>query len=837
MLVPMPTFKFPTCCAPEKNFIQLSRKQDRRPACSVTLQKETADAHRCTQICTTMVSVPPPAKQPPFGDFNPGLFLTSAASAICVYLRSSVVLLHGYGLAAGQRLGLRQAGRLSYGHKCVAIGRQLARNNRMIKTLSPGSFLLVVGCFAALTATAADPVAPPAPYGPVPTERQLRWHEMEVYGFLHFTVNTFTDKEWGYGDESEKVFNPTAFDADQIVRTAKDAGMKGLILTAKHHDGFCLWPSKFTEHCVKNSPWKGGQGDVVKEISEACRRQGLRFGVYLSPWDRNHKDYARPEYLTYYRNQLRELLTNYGEVFTVWFDGANGGDGYYGGAREMRRIDNRTYYDWKNTWQIVRELMPLACMFSDVGPDFRWVGNEAGLAGETCWATINVGEGVPGNTRANLNQGERPGTNWVPAECDVSIRPGWFYHASEDSRVKTPAQLLRIYYASVGRGACLNLNLPPDRRGLIHENDIQSLRGFRRVLDQTFARDLARHAQLTASNTRGGARQFAPENVQDGNRNTYWSTDDQGTTPELVIDLGESVTFNVVSLREYLPLGQRVEAFALDQWQNGQWREFAKGTSIGNRRLVRTAYLSTDRVRLRITQAPVCPALAEVGLFAEPVLLSAPRISRDRQGQVTLSSDSPGPQIRYTLDGSEPTIRSLLYEKPFALTRGGVVKARAIAPQGRQAGEVAAESFGVAKGKWKVVSASYAAKGGEATRAIDERPDTLWHTHGNDGEHAPPQEIVVDLGETLEVEALTYLPRRDGTARGLVDQYEFYVSQDGKTWGEPAAKGEFANIKANPIQQTVPLARPVAARFIRFVALRAVEANHVAVAELGVGAK
>lgn len=443
---------------------------------------------------------------------------------------------------------------------------------------------------------------------------------MEFYGFLHFTVNTFTDKEWGYGDESEQVFNPTAFKADQIVRIAKGAGMKGLILTCKHHDGFCLWPSKFTEHSVKNSHWKGGKGDVVKEVSRACHRHGLKFGVYLSPWDRNHGDYARPAYITYYRNQLRELLTNYGEVFCVWFDGANGGDGYYGGARETRRIDNRTYYDWPNTWQIVRKFMPLAVMFSDAGPDFRWVGNEAGVAGDPCWATLDMSkpDRYPGGTSAGLNSGERPGSAWLPAECDVSIRPGWFYHASEDSQVKTPAQLLDIYYKSVGRGACLNLNLPPDRRGLIHKNDIASLRDFRRLLDATFARNLAKGAKPCASNTRGNARRYAPHRALDGDRYTYWCTDDGITTPELVIELRKPATFNVVDLREYLPLGQRVEAFALDQWHQDQWRQFATGTSIGNRRLIRGDYVTTDKVRLRITQAPVCPAIAEIGLYAEP---------------------------------------------------------------------------------------------------------------------------------------------------------------------------------------------------------------------------
>jgi alpha-L-fucosidase len=463
--------------------------------------------------------------------------------------------------------------------------------------------------------------APPAPYSPVPSPRQLQWHELEFYGFVHFSINTFTDKEWGYGDEDPALFNPIDFDAGQIVRTAQEAGMKGLILTAKHHDGFCLWPSKYTEHSVKNSPWKGGRGDVVKEISAACRKYGIKFGIYLSPWDRNHKDYGRPAYLTYFRNQLRELLTGYGPIFEVFLDGANGGDGYYGGARETRRIDRETYYDWPNTWQLVRRLQPDACLFSDAGPDVRWVGNERGMAGETCWATSNREDFVPGRAdEARLNRGDRPGTHWVPAECDVSIRPGWFYHAQEDDKVRAPQNLVDLYYASVGRGASLLLNLPPDRRGRIHGNDVKSLREFRRLLDATFANDLAQGAKASASNVRssGHDKRFSPQNVIDNKRNTYWATDDHVTTPDLILDLGREATFNVVRVREYLPLGQRVEAFALDMWRDGQWIEFAAGTSIGNCRLVRRQPVTTSKVRLRITQAPVCPAISELALFAEP---------------------------------------------------------------------------------------------------------------------------------------------------------------------------------------------------------------------------
>jgi len=464
--------------------------------------------------------------------------------------------------------------------------------------------------------TAAAKAGPPDPYGPTPSTRQLRWHEMEFYGFIHFTINTFTDKEWGYGDESPSLFNPTDFDAEQIAGTAAAAGMKGLILTCKHHDGFCLWPSKYTEHSVKNSPWQNGRGDVVKEIAAACRKYRLKFGIYLSPWDRNHKDYGRPEYLIYFRNQLRELLTSYGPIFEIFLDGANGGDGYYGGARETRRIDRDTYYDWPTTWNLVRSLQPDTCLFSDAGPDVRWVGNERGIAGDPCWSTLNRNDFAPGRAdETRLNRGDRPGSHWVPAECDVSIRPGWFYHASEDSKVKSAAALVDLYYLSVGRGASFLLNLAPDRRGQIPGADVNSLREFRRILDSTFAIDHAQGAHVSGSNTRSG---FSPRNVIDRRRGTYWTTDDQIKTPELIIDLRREQTFNVVRVREYLPLGQRVEAFAVDVWKDNDWREFARGTSIGNCKLLRGNPVTTTKVRLRITRAPVCPAISELALFTEP---------------------------------------------------------------------------------------------------------------------------------------------------------------------------------------------------------------------------
>lgn len=469
--------------------------------------------------------------------------------------------------------------------------------------------------------TLDHPVAPPAPYGPIPTERQFRWQELESYAFVHFSPNTFTDREWGYGDESPLIFNPTDFDADQIVSALKAGGMKGVILTAKHHDGFCLWPTKTTTHNISHSPWRGGRGDVVRELSEACHRHHLKFGVYLSPWDRNNAQYGKPEYISIYREQLRELLTGYGPLFEIWHDGANGGDGYYGGARETRKIDPAHYYDWPNTWAMVRRLQPNAVIFSDAGPDVRWVGNEKGVAGDPLWSTVNPAGFYPGASgiNARLMHGERAGTVWRPAECDVSIRPGWFWHEQENNMVKTPAQLLNLFYASVGRGASMLLNVPPDRRGRLHENDVRALREFGELLRKTFAVNQGAGARVTASNVRGRDKRFRPENVIDPNRLSYWATDDGVTTAELVLELAGTKTFNVIRLGENIRLGQRVESFSVEVWKDHDWVMFGKGGSIGAQRLIRGPMVTSSRVRLRITKAAASPCLSEFGLFAEPM--------------------------------------------------------------------------------------------------------------------------------------------------------------------------------------------------------------------------
>lgn len=480
--------------------------------------------------------------------------------------------------------------------------------------------LLALGSRHAL----ADIGAEPAFFGARPSPRQLHWQRMETNAFLHFTVNTFTDREWGNGDEDPAVFNPGDFDADAIVLALKSGGMKGVILTCKHHDGFCLWPTRTTNHSIRFSPWMAGKGDVVREVSDAARRHGLKFGVYLSPWDRNNAEYGRPAYLATYRQQLTELLTLYGSVFEVWFDGANGGSGYYGGARETRTIDKHTYYDWPTTWALVRKLQPEAVIFSDAGPDVRWVGNEDGSAGESSWATCDPlthkgAPGVPGDSQTDvLNRGTRFGSRWLPAECDVSIRPGWFWHEREDGQVKTPDQLLDLYFRSVGRGANLLLNVPPNRQGRISPQDMQALAEFYRRVQATFAENLAVGAKLKPSNVRGKSSRFDASKLVDGLADTYWATDNAVHTPELTVDFGRKVQFNVLRLREAIQIGQRIGALSVDVWQQDAWKQVAEATSIGSCRLIRlSSPFGTTRLRLRITDSAACVALAELGVFLQ----------------------------------------------------------------------------------------------------------------------------------------------------------------------------------------------------------------------------
>ena len=480
------------------------------------------------------------------------------------------------------------------------------------------SFLWIL-LFILILVSCGKQVDPPAAYGPVPTERQMNWQKMEFLAFFHFTTNTFTGLEWGYGDESPEIFNPTNLDCRQWVRVAKEAGMNGVILTAKHHDGFCLWPSEYTSHSVSSSPWKDGNGDVIRELAEACKEYDMKMGLYLSPWDRNSAVYGDTAYITYYRNQLREILTNYGDIYEVWFDGANGGDGYYGGTREERKIDRKTYYDWPGTRKIVRELQPNAVMFSDAGPDVRWVGNEYGFAGETNWSHLNAIEFYPGSSNyKELPSGQENGADWIPAECDVSIRPGWFYHEKEDSLVKTVGELMQIYYNSVGRNGTFLLNLPPDKTGRINELDVEVLKEFRKALDKEFVCNLAVGKKVFADSWRGKSKKYSASNLTDENEDTYWCTDEDILTGVLSIDLDEKTEVNRILIQEHIVLGQRIKAFIIEALVDGAWKEVANGTTIGYKRILSFPTIKTAGIRLSITESNACPVLNNIELYRAP---------------------------------------------------------------------------------------------------------------------------------------------------------------------------------------------------------------------------
>jgi alpha-L-fucosidase len=465
--------------------------------------------------------------------------------------------------------------------------------------------LVLAGLLAACQSQPQDRAdVPVAPLPVVPTAQQVAYQAQELVGFAHFGVNTFTDREWGTGQEDPQIFNPTAFDARQWVRACQEAGMGTLILTAKHHDGFCLWPSKLTDHSVASSPWKNGQGDMVREVADACREAGLKLGLYLSPWDMHEPSYGTDRYNAFYLGQLRELMTQYGPVAEVWFDGAKGPN-----AKDM-------VYDFAAYRQLVRELQPDALMFSDEGPDIRWIGNEKGIAGPTNWSMLHPDSVEVGKAdQGYLNRGDPQGTHWIVGECDVSIRPGWFYHAKEDTAVKSLDHLVDLYYKSVGRNGTLLLNIPPDRRGRFHETDVARLGELRAVLNQTFGTNLASRQPATATNQRAGLPRYAPSHLTDGDPATYWATDDSVTAASAEVRLAQPQTLDRASVQEYVQLGQRVQQFALQAWVGGQWQTLAQGTTIGYKRLLRFAPVTTDRVRLVVQQATACPVISELGLF------------------------------------------------------------------------------------------------------------------------------------------------------------------------------------------------------------------------------
>jgi alpha-L-fucosidase len=672
-------------------------------------------------------------------------------------------------------------------------------------------------------------VEPPKPVLPLPSERQLAWHELEFYAFVHFNMNTFTDMEWGFGNESPELFNPSELDCRQWARVCKDAGMKGIIITAKHHDGFCLWPSAYTEHSVKNSPWKNGEGDVVRELADACKEYGLKFGVYLSPWDRNHADYGKPEYLDYFRNQLRELLTNYGEVFEVWFDGANGGNGWYGGANETRKIDNKTYYDWENTWNIVRELQPNACMFSDAGPDIRWVGNEEGWARETNWCMLNKDSVAPGvvSNLEWLRSGHENGTHWLPAEVDVSIRPGWYYHKFEDHQVKTLPHLLDIYYHSIGRNASLLINFPVDTRGLIHEKDAEQILKLAEAIKSDFAVNLVEGKKVTSTNTRGNSKKYQAKNVIDNTPETYWATDDSVIKSSITIDFEAPTEFNRFLVQEDIRFGQRVKEFALEALVENEWKQIAAQTTIGRKRILRFPNVTASQLRLNIIDSKASPVISNIGVYKAQKVLVEPQIRRNKNGEVTITGFDSGLDIYYSIDISEPSAQSLKYTEPFLLNEKAIVKAIVVDSGTKTSSPVSTAQFDVSKLNWKLTGEFESVE--QSRFVFDGDPESAWSLN-----YKSPVDFTIDLAETLNITGFTYLPDQGRWNPGIINRYELYVSNDGKNWGKPVSEGEFANIKNSPVLQKKEF-NAVQGRFVKFRALSPVDENvRIGIAEFDI---
>ena len=448
--------------------------------------------------------------------------------------------------------------------------------------------------------------------GPTPNANQLRWQDMEMYAFIHYSLNTYTDQEWGFGNEDPKLFNPSDLDCRQWARVCKQAGMKGIIFTAKHHCGFCMWPSAYTEYSVKNSPWKDGKGDVVRELAEACREEGLAFAVYLSPWDRNHPEYGRPAYVTYFRNQLRELLTNYGDIFEVWFDGANGGDGWYGGANETRRIDGKTYYGWAETFRMIRELQPRAVIWNDGGDrgDLRWVGTEAGNIGETNWSLMPSKGYTPYQM---LHYGVEDGDVWCPGETNTSIRPGWFYHDAENEHVKSLSKLMDTYYKSVGRNSTLLLNFPIAPNGRIHPND--SLRGiaFKKMIDEVFV---------------NGSVEFRVDSLEFATALPESSGTAAANSKFYTLNFKQPTSFNRFLAEEDIAQGQRVKKFSLEAEVDGRWQPLKDAlveegdglTTIGHRRIICFPTVTATRLRFKVTDAKCEPVIKRLGVYLAPEL-------------------------------------------------------------------------------------------------------------------------------------------------------------------------------------------------------------------------
>ncbi len=626
----------------------------------------------------------------------------------------------------------------------------------------------------------------------VPSKRQYEWQKLEFIGFIHFGINTFTEKEWGSGNEDISIFNPEKLDCNQWVKVLKDAGIKMIILTAKHHDGFCLWPSRYTDHTIARTPYKNGKGDIVKELSEACKKAGLKFGIYLSPWDKHEKTYGSQAYNEFFMNQLRELLTNYGEISEVWFDGACGE-----GPNGKKQI-----YDWNSYYKLIRELQPNA-VIAIMGPDVRWVGTESGYGRKTEWSVLpgsfmNLEE-IAANSQQQVLDGafipkdltdEDLGSRekifkassliWYPAEIDVSIRPKWFYHKEDDEFVKSPYKLFDIYFNSVGLNGVLLLNVPPDKNGLIHQNDIKSLQGLKYLLDKTFKNNLAKNAKIIAS---GESKLHKSKNILDNKLDTYWTIPDTVSTAWLEIILPSEKTFNCIMLQENILIGQRIEKFHIEFWDGNSWQFLTDGTTVGYKRLLKFPEVTTNKIKIIIEQSRTNPTLSSFGLYLTPPevsIQSKERIFRD-SATVKILSDQKKSTIYYKLNSDESFKK---YNKEFKIDKSTTITAYAVSKDGKQSLPVTETFY---KSKYDIINNSqYSGQysGGGLYSVVDgiygskHFKDGRWQGyHGND------IDIIIDLGTTKNIKKISANFLRDILAYiFLPEEINYSTSLDGNNY-------------------------------------------------------
>lgn len=627
---------------------------------------------------------------------------------------------------------------------------------------------------------------------PIPSQEQIDWQKLETYAFIHFGLNTYNDLEWGYGNTPASTFNPVNLDCEQWVATLKQCSMKGVILTAKHHDGFCLWQTETTDYSIANSPYKNGKGDMVKELSDACKKYGLKFGLYLSPWDRNNSEYGREDYVETYHKQIDELTSNYGDLFEFWFDGANGGNGYYGGADETRSIDARKYYDYERARDTILKRHPDAMIFGGTCQTIRWVGNEQGWAGDTDWCMINPE--LSDNTK-HLNHGSENGTHWIPAEVDVSIRPGWFYHKREDHQVKSVAQLTDIYYRSVGHNANLLLNFPINLDGKIPALDSLRATEWHEVIVNDFKDNILKNAEVRVDNERG--RKFKAENVIDDDWNTYWATDDGYNFGTISFSFDKPVKMNRVVLQEYIPLGQRVKDFYMEGELNGKWfkiNPFDTLSTIGYKRIVRFNTVELDKLIIYFEESrgPLC--INNIEAYCAPILLTEPAISRNYDNIVTIESSDNEADIYYTTDCSNPDENSSRYDKAFVFNKKGIIKAITYDPISKKKSDVTVKELDLPKEYYQTSSSN---------KIFDGNNNSVVY-------HDIDEPIIITFKEEQNISGFRYTPNQMRDASRHIVDYEFYV--DGKLIKESS----FGNIKNNPIEQVVKF-KNIKGKEVKFV--------------------